>query len=687
MTPTAGMPTSPSSSEIAAAGDKLAAAVAYAAAGLPVFPLAGKIPRTVDGLKAATTDAEQVRSWWQRWPDADIGIRTGIESGVIVLDIDVQHGGQRTLLELERAHGKVSATPEVLTGGGGKHLYFRHPGVEVRNSAGKLGHGVDLRGDGGYVVAPPSVHENGRVYCWTRPLERGLSEPPAWLLEDARRRRNGRAEPVESVIPQGRRRDALVSLAGTMRRRGMADPEIAAALHAVNDGRCRPPLPRDEVDELASDVAGRYAPDAATAIRTEPDVAPQQLEQVVAVFREWLHLPDAGAVYATLATVAANRVAELDPLWLLVVGPSGGGKTETLAAVGGLADVHQAATLTEAALLSGTSRKEKAASAKGGLLRELGDFGVLMLKDFGSVLSMHRDARAAVLAALREIYDGSWTRHVGTDGGQVLSWNGKMGLVAGATPAIDQHHAVLAQLGERFVFYRLQIGDAAAQARRSLRHQGRERQMRAALREAVCGLFATIDLSELPPVDGGDEDRLVALSTLVARARSAVIRDSYRRELELVPDAEAPGRLIGALGRMLTGLRLIGADDETAWRIVAKCGLDSMPATRRQALEYLIDSGEAAPTTVIATTLGLPNPSARRVLEDLAAHGLVARESQGQGKPDLWAIELWAAEQWRIATSSEMSEGGSATSSEMSEHSPITQSKYAFDDFSEKVST
>ena len=188
-----------------------------------------------------------------------------------------------------------------------------------------------------------------------------------------------------------------------------------------------------------------------------------------------------------LATVAANRLEAFDPLWLLVVGPSGGGKTETIAGISGLADVRPAATMTEAALLSGTSTREKAAGAKGGLLREIGDFGILTLKDFGSVLSMHRDARAAVLAALREVFDGEWVRHVGTDGGQALHWRGKVGLVAGATPAIDQHHAVLAQLGERFVFYRLDVDDAGAQARRSLRHQGREREMRRVLREAVCG--------------------------------------------------------------------------------------------------------------------------------------------------------------------------------------------------------
>ena len=651
------------------------AAVAYVGRGLPVFPVRGKVPLTPHGFHDASTDTEAVLTWWQRWPDANVGVPTGHVSGVDVLDVDTQHGGARTLAQLERERGKLPPTIEVLTPSGGRHYWFAHTGRALKSGAGVLGPGLDTRGEGGYIVVPPSIGDNGRLYRFVRdPEKTDPAEPPEWLFELLAKRQNGNAPSFDDVIPEGQRRQALLSLAGTMRRRGMRRDEIAAALAAVNTARCRPSLPAEEVAELARDVEQRYAPERGSAIRTEPAADPRVLADVLTTFGQWLHMPDPGALEAVLATVATNRVEELDPLWLLVVGPSGGGKTETLAAIGGLADVHQAATLTEASLLSGTSSREKASSAKGGLLREVGDFGVIALKDFGSVLSMHRDARAAVLAALREIFDGEWTRHVGTDGGRALHWSGKLGLVAGVTPTIDQHHAVLAQLGERFVFYRLDVGDASSQARRSLRHQGREREMRKALREAVCGLFAAISLGPVPPVTDADEDRLVALTTLVARARSAVVRDAYRREIELVPDAEAPGRLIGALGRLLTGLRLIGVDEPEAWRVTVKAGLDSMPAARRTALELLVNRADTATTTEVATELDLPNPTTHRVLEDLAAHGLLSRESQGQGKADLWQVKPWTAEQWRISTSSEMSE----------EH-PYNYPNHTFDDFSEEV--
>src|SRR5207249_2972241 len=132
--------------------------------------------------------------------------------------------------------------------------------------------------------------------------------------------------------------------------------------------------------------------------------------------------------------------------------------------------VHSAATLTEAALLSGTPKKEKAAGASGGLLRTIDDFGILMCKDFGSVLSMPKETRGSVLAALREVYDGEWTRYVGADGGRLLHWKGKVGLVAGVTPTIDRQTAVMGAMGERLVLFRLPVVDAQEQGRKALKH-------------------------------------------------------------------------------------------------------------------------------------------------------------------------------------------------------------------------
>ena len=636
-----------------AAAEVLAAALALAERGWPIFPCDGKRPRTGSGLLVATTDAVTISRWWQRiWPDANVAIRTGAESGLLVLDVDPGHGGDDALAALEAKHGALPATVEVMTGGGGRHLYFEHPGGDVRNTAGRLGDGLDTRGDGGYVICPPSRHASGRAYEWSvdgHPDEVAPAPAPEWLRQALRApepRRNATTTGATTgatahgdAIPEGKRNPELASLAGSMRRRGMDEAAIAAALQVTNTARCQPPLPEREVDAIAQSI-GRYAPE-----RAMPDVPAQALEDVLGVFTKWLHLPDPGVVLVVLGTVAANLL-DGDPVWLVVVGAPGSGKSETLQAVGGLPDVHPTGTLTEPALLSGTSRKEHAADAKGGLLRAIGEFGFILCKDFGSALNMQRDARAAVLAALREVYDGSWTRHVGTDGGKTLTWTGKVGLLAGCTQTIDRHHAVMGAMGERFVLYRMPPTNPDEQSRRALANAGHESAMRAELSAAVAGLFVGGLPCQAPALTDPDKDRLITLATLAVRCRSAVERDNYSREIELVPDAESPARLVKVLARLHAGLHAIGADSATVWRVVTKAALDSVPALRLAAIAYLHSQGAEQTTTAVAVAVGHPTQTTRRALEDLAAHRVLNRTSNGKGKADTWTLADWTAQRY-----------------------------------------
>jgi hypothetical protein len=101
---------------------------------------------------------------------------------------------------------------------------------------------------------------------------------------------------------------------------------------------------------------------------------------------------------------------------------------------------------------------------------QIGDFGILVMKDFGSILSMRPDAKAEVLAALREVYDGAWTRHLGTEGGRTLHWEGKVGLIFGSTGVIDAHHSVISGMGDRFLLNRMKPDPA--QFKRALAHMG-----------------------------------------------------------------------------------------------------------------------------------------------------------------------------------------------------------------------
>lgn len=181
------------------------AALTYAGRGWAVFPChhptpggcscrasdcssPAKHPRVTRGLHNATTDAAQIRSWWARWPDANVAVRTGEVSGIVVVDIDPDHGGEESLARLVSDHGALPPGRTVRTGSGGRHLYFSHPGTPVRNDAGRrLGPGIDIRGEGGYAIAPPSRHVSGARYTVASDGSL-LPDFPAWLGDLLQRR-------------------------------------------------------------------------------------------------------------------------------------------------------------------------------------------------------------------------------------------------------------------------------------------------------------------------------------------------------------------------------------------------------------------------------------------------------------------------------------------------------------------
>ena len=198
---------------------------------------------------------EELGAW--SWPG--VGIVTGPLSGVLVLDVDGPEGEAEL-----RKHGHPP-TPMARTGGGGLHLYFRHPNGHVRTGI-RVAPGLDVKASGGYVVAPPSVGPAGRPYEWiVSPQDAELADPPAWLMALLERGRpKGPAGPVGERIPPGERNKELASLAGTMRRRGMGEAEILAALEVANEQRCEPPLEAAEVEKIAASVS-RYEPVAEVA--------------------------------------------------------------------------------------------------------------------------------------------------------------------------------------------------------------------------------------------------------------------------------------------------------------------------------------------------------------------------------------------------------------------------------------
>ena len=210
------------------------------------------LPELAPYLERRAT-AEELAGWsWN-----GVGIVTGPVFGILVLDVDGEEGEA----ELKK-HGH-EATPMARTPSGGLHLYFKHPPGDVRTGI-RVAPGLDVKARGGYVVAPPTRGRGGKSYEWiVSPQEVETAEAPAWLLAIVEERgRKGPAGPVGEKIPAGQRHSDLVSLAGSMRRRGMDAEAIFAALSVTNEKRCEPPLEAGDVREIAESVAGLYEPAA-----------------------------------------------------------------------------------------------------------------------------------------------------------------------------------------------------------------------------------------------------------------------------------------------------------------------------------------------------------------------------------------------------------------------------------------
>ncbi len=237
--------------------DLYAAALRHVAAGRPVFPCnRRKKPRTEHGFLDATTDAEQTRRWFANGSDSVLAIPTGRVSRLVDVDVDGDEGSE-SLWNLEARFGQLPRTASVKTPRGGQHYWFRLPGVEVPTTAGKFAVGVDIRGDGGYAVIPPSPG-------YEIDEEAPPAELPPWLLALVTRHDgNGHkhATPTSvwvallaNGVAEGRRNDSLARLVGYLLCRDVDVDVVVELVHAVNETRFRPPLDRREVDATINSI-------------------------------------------------------------------------------------------------------------------------------------------------------------------------------------------------------------------------------------------------------------------------------------------------------------------------------------------------------------------------------------------------------------------------------------------------
>jgi hypothetical protein len=224
---------------------------------------------------------------------------TGKRSGWVVVDVDPEHGGYDSLMDLDERGHELPPTATIKTGGGGVHHYLNYPaGREIRNSAGKLGPGLDIRGEGGYVLVPPSVTEEPYEVLHKRPP----AETPEWLLEALTGPSRTPGSNVVTIqrakapggglegpeIVERERNTTLYKIACSMRARGHEREEILEGLERVNRERCATPLPQEELSKIAKS-ASRHAPGNAS-----PEVTPEVIAAVGEVEEDIMHRHWAG---------------------------------------------------------------------------------------------------------------------------------------------------------------------------------------------------------------------------------------------------------------------------------------------------------------------------------------------------------------------------------------------------------
>lgn len=343
----------------------------------------------------------------------------------------------------------------------------------------------------------------------------------------------------------------------------------------------------------------------------------------------WLELPNDLLPVVALVVAVANRLPG-PPVWLMIVAPPSSGKSEVIMGIALLEGVHKLYKLTAQTFVSGMKRSSSASAPS--LLQRLQEQGkwLITLKDFGTLQSLNPTARNEILGQLREIFDGQFGGSYGT--GEDPDWDGKLGLLVGATPAVDSQHKWSAELGERFVQFRPEAADPSEVADKAEAVTEKQDELRRTIAVAYQQAFeeAMRLIASVGSVAITDRSRHAAkkLALFVADARRVVKRDSrsYSSAYQVLPQ-EGPGRLVKTFRQLLAGaLVCYGGDKDAAIQLVTRIAVDSVPGRRGRLLRELAISRDGVIVADMALLLECDPGTARRELDDLVAIKLAVKQ-------------------------------------------------------------
>jgi hypothetical protein len=370
------------------------------------------------------------------------------------------------------------------------------------------------------------------------------------------------------------------------------------------------------------------------------------IHRLAAELQDQLHFPDPSPLYAVCGTLAANMLCGY-PVWLMLIGPPESGKTELLKPLMDGPVVEAGDLSGKAALLSATRAKERTADATGGLLKRLhleqdGTYrGMLVMLDFArTVLTADPATMRSTLGAIGMLHDRHWQRDVGTDGGQTITFDGRIGFIGATTEAIDkpQHQQANAEMGERCLYYRYPSSDGIHEMSSALDSpdgSGKSLYIKALFdifkRELEQDGLTWQDKAPPRPLTEDEKRQIISVSEFCAHGRSPVERDKYQKYEICGMSRSALGpRIAQSLAQLLRGMERIGCTNVEIWKVLKQCAMDSLPRARAETIKLLAAAKPGKGVAgEVALALGLDLAPATRTLEDLRAHGLVKGNGAG----------------------------------------------------------
>lgn len=354
---------------------------------------------------------------------------------------------------------------------------------------------------------------------------------------------------------------------------------------------------------------------------------------------QYIYTEDPGMLRISLASIIATRIQKSDPVWLLLIGASSSGKSQILRPLA-LTDskfIHRVDDLTENTFLSGM--KVKKGEKDISLLKKIGARGIIVISDFTVIFSKSSESRAAILGQFRMVYDGEMTKYSGVSP-EPITWKGSLGILAGSTPSVYTHFEEVADMGERFIYYRMKPYDTEKATRISLNRTMYGAQLDETVSD-ICAEYIKDVVSEAPTIDTIPEEakeRILKIAMFAALLRTPTHYDKFAKVIDKIPTPEMPMRVALQLSSLARGLMLMQYHDTKTIELseqdisyIEWCAYSLANEERRACLKVLakIEKDTYISSQTIADTIGLNTTVVTMNLQHLSAIGVVTRTGDG----------------------------------------------------------